>query len=381
MKLATFETVDKIDPIDGKDRIVLVTIKGFELVVQKDRFVVGDFCVYIPPDTIIDRSKPWFTSFRNDRVKTEKIAGVYSQGIILTLDDLKDIIPDFSTLSEEESENMDLGSLIGVSKYEKDLNLPTNQNKNKNSSQLPGFPIHLIPITDEENLKSVKSKYKHILMENELLNQSVNVTMKMDGTSTTLIWYNKTSDGKLCASDCPDRDGNVFIMASRNYSLYKDVFDNNGSSHNEFDHPDDKTKYIKNHKLMSRFKGYNIAIQGELCGPKIGGNKLGFDKHEFFVFTIRDLDTNEYFSYDEIKEFCEKNNLTPVPLLHRLTITLETDSKYFQDLADNVKYIHPTTNIISEGEGIVVRPDRTFNSKGLGYKNCSFKLINKKYKD
>lgn len=381
MKLATFETIDRIDTIEGKDRIVLITIKGFEMVVGVGRFKVGDMCVYVPPDTLIDRTKPWFETFKNNRVKTEKIAGCYSQGIVLTTVELKDSIPDYTTLTEDEIDEIDLGPLIGVTKYEKDISVEQSGGTKRQNVPLPEFPSHLIPITDEGNLKSVKNRYMNILMGNELLDKVVNVTMKMDGTSTTLIWHSIDTDGKFCSQVDDSKKGSVFIMASRNYSLYKDVIDCNGFIRNEFDYPDDKTTYIKKHNLVSRFIGKNIAIQGELCGPKIGGNKLGFDKLEFFVFTIRDLDTNEYFSYKDIVNFCTENGLIPVPLIDSITVTEETDLKFFQETADKVKYVNPKTGNITEGEGIVVRPETPFLSRGLGCKNCSFKLINRKYKD
>lgn len=372
MKLATFETIDTINNIEGKDKIVLITIKGFELVVQKDKFKVGDMCVYIPPDTVIDRSREWFKPFKYDRVKTEKIAGIYSQGIVITIEELKNIIPDFMVMSEEEIENIDLGSLIGVSKYDKDTSIIQPHIKGKRTNDpLPEFPNHLIPITDEENLKSIKGKYNHILME-ELKDKVVNVTMKMDGTSMTLIWERK----ELTDEDPNNLYEYVFTMASRRFSLYKTTEKSfSGEINTFFDFPDDKTTYIKKHNLRNLFNGFNLAIQGELCGPKIGGNKLKLKELEFFVFTIRNLDTNEYYSYDQIVELCNYNNFKPVPLINKITITEEITVKFLQDIANSIKYGE------SEGEGIVVRPEKPFFSKALSSKNCSFKLINCKYKD
>lgn len=360
MKLATFEVIDRIDVIECTDSIVIAVVKGFEIVVKRDLFKVGDVCVYIPPDTCIDKTKKWFSTYKDNRVRTTKICDVYSQGILLTLSQLEGVVPDHTTVTDEE---FDLGPLIGVTKYTKD-SIPHNI-KNQ---PLPEFPSHLIPITDEVNLKSIKGKYKDILFLNELDAKSINVTLKMDGTSMTMIWQT-----------CGDKT--IFTMASRNFSLHRDIIDSNGIVVNEFSYPDDKTTFIKANDLARRFIGRNIAIQGELCGPKIGGNKLGFSDLELFIFTVRDLDTNLYYSYDEIVELCSSNSLHPVPLLHRLTVTQDTNLKYFQDLADEVKYLHFKTGTMIEGEGIVVRPDNPFKSKGVGGKNCSFKLINRKYKD
>ena len=45
-KLASVQTIDAIYPIEGKDRIVLARVEGWNVIVTKD-FEVGDKVVYM----------------------------------------------------------------------------------------------------------------------------------------------------------------------------------------------------------------------------------------------------------------------------------------------------------------------------------------------
>lgn len=91
-----------------------------------------------------------------------------------------------------------------------------------------------------------------------------------------------------------------------------------------------------------------------------------------------DLVLNVY-NHEEIVSFCNSNLFNHVPIVTTLTVTEHITIKDFQNIADNVKYTLPNGNEC-DGEGIVVRPKIPFKSKVLG-KNCSFKVIDRKYKD
>lgn len=59
-------------------------------------------------------------------------------------------------------------------------------------------------------------------------------------------------------------------------------------------------------------------IQGELCGPKIRGNKLNLSSLQFFVF---DISTPKGFlGIDAVIAFCERVGLRTVPILGRALI-------------------------------------------------------------
>ena len=52
-KLATIQTIIKIEPIEGADQIEKATILGWQLVVKKGDFKVGDSCCYFEIDSFL----------------------------------------------------------------------------------------------------------------------------------------------------------------------------------------------------------------------------------------------------------------------------------------------------------------------------------------
>lgn len=67
------------------DRIVLATVLGWTVIVQKD-FKVGDEIVFAEIDSVFPE-KPEFEFLRSKkfRIKTMKMGGVISQGIVFPL--------------------------------------------------------------------------------------------------------------------------------------------------------------------------------------------------------------------------------------------------------------------------------------------------------
>lgn len=85
-KLASIQRITNLAPIEGKDRIELAFVGGWQLIVQKGQFEVGDLCVYIEIDSVLpEREEFEFMRRYNFRVKTIKIGGVISQGICFPL--------------------------------------------------------------------------------------------------------------------------------------------------------------------------------------------------------------------------------------------------------------------------------------------------------
>ena len=118
----------------------------------------------------------------------------------------------------------------------------------------------------------------------------------------------------------------------------------------------------------------NIAIQGEICGPGIQGNRMCFKENKFLVFNVWDIDKQKYFDYSDMIVFCNLYNLETVPLIkypHFLPHTME-------EWIETAKGKYEDTN--NNREGIVVRPSIETNSKALKGR-LSFKVINNDYKD
>ena len=59
-KLVSFKTIEKILPIEGADRIELVKFGGWQSVVKKGEFKVGDKVIYFEIDTFLPKDVPQF---------------------------------------------------------------------------------------------------------------------------------------------------------------------------------------------------------------------------------------------------------------------------------------------------------------------------------
>ena len=127
--LAYFFFINSIIPIEGKDRIVLATVLGWTVIVQKD-FNVGDKVVFAEIDSVFPE-KPEFEFLRSKkfRIKTMKMAGVISQGIVFPLS----ILPE-----GEYNIGDDVTEILGITQYE-----PT-MDKEEVAQLLPVFVFELL---------------------------------------------------------------------------------------------------------------------------------------------------------------------------------------------------------------------------------------------
>ena len=186
MKLATVERILNIVPIEGADKIVLATVLGWQVVIKKEEFNIGDLCVYIPIDTMVNQNKEHFRFLADaknpdfwPRIKTIRLKGKCSQGLVIPI----------SCLDPKQiyQEGIDVSDQLEVKKYEKESIIHASGT----ITHFTPFPTQIVPITDEDNLRT---KFKVL---DELVGKKLYVTQKMDGSSMTLI-YN--SDGFIVCS-------------------------------------------------------------------------------------------------------------------------------------------------------------------------------------
>jgi len=324
MKLATYEKILKILPIPGADRIELVQVQGWQVVVRKaDLFQVGQTIVFVPIDTLME-PREWNKFLWNKdkpdspiRIKTAKLQNTISQGLVFPL----------SVLDNEDVCEDNLASFLGINKYEKPV--PANL-----AGQVAGnFPTHLISKTDEDNLLSNIDVLEELKQCDE-----IRITLKLDGTSATFIKVN--DELKVCSRNLELKDGdNAFWNIARKYDLFS----------------------LPN----------NTVIQGEIVGPGIQKNPLGLSSTQLFVFNKKDLETNSFIN-------C--NDLQSAPIVK--TITGE-DVKHLT-LDDLIKLSNEQVYSNNKpAEGIVIRG---FKNESLAYSNIlrkmlSVKIINQNYKD
>ena len=225
-KLASIQTIRALTPIEGADAIETAAVLGWQLVVKKGEFSVGDKAVYCEIVCLMpDKPEFEFLKPRGMRVRTIRLRGQISQGICFPLSILPADAP-----TEEDT---DVTELLGIIKHEPPIPACLSGIMKGN---FPSF----IPKTDETRVQVLQS------VLNRYAGEPCFVTEKLDGSSATYFINN-----------------DEFGVCSRNMQLEE-------NAENSF------WKIANTLEIESKLRtiGKNIALQGELVGEGIQGNKL-----------------------------------------------------------------------------------------------------------
>jgi len=186
--LAHIERVKALHPIKGADRIEKAIILGWECVVKKGEFKVGERIVYIEIDSIVpDEPQFEFLAKKKYRVKTIRLKGQVSQGLVIPL-----------TLKGSFKDGDDVTKELGIIKY-----LPPSERyeiklQKKNETKLRKF-MRRYSWYRKIFLKSKKAKssfpywvsktdeprIQNLTNLEELLDKEVYITEKIDYQSGT----------------------------------------------------------------------------------------------------------------------------------------------------------------------------------------------------
>lgn len=333
-QLVTIQKILDLAPIPGADAIEVAQVLGWQCVVKKGEFSIGDLCAYFEIDSLLPVAD-WTDFLRKGdsrpfRLRSITLRKQLSQGLALPLNKVPLPTGDYAI-------GQDVTDILGVVKYE--MQVP---------AELAGickgnFPS-FIPKTDEMRLQS------HPDLIGEIQGKRVRGTIKMDGTSFTS--YRRNDGFGVCSRNMElvESDGNAYWKMARELGLDK------------FQH----------------FMG-NWSLQGELCGPGIQGNKMGLTKPTLFAFSLYDIDRSTYLSHDALVDFCARANIQVVPVVFDGIIDPTWGVAEFLEFANKQTYDNGTP-----AEGIVWRPVEETRSEILRGR-LSFKTISNtflaKYKE
>ena len=343
-KLATIQRILKIEPIEGADAIECATILGWHLVVKKSEFGVGDLCVFCEVDSLLPE-KPEFEFLRKNcfidwedmrgfRIRTVKLRSQVSQGICFPITILGTFPYDEKIAGVVEGD--DVTEWLGVKKWEPKISLSMG---GKIKGSFPGF----IPKTDETRIQSIPD-----LLERHNGTYCY-VTEKVDGSSVTV--FLKDGEIGVCSRNMwmQDTEENVFWATVHKMDV------------------ESKIRALSN-KFFYDGVYPNLALQGELLGPGIQGNKYDLKEHVILWFNLFDINSFKYFHGDDFFELVEEVGLKTVPLINKFILNNTVD-----ELVEMSKDKSKLNDKIHR-EGIVIRPCEEKEDKKLG--RVSFKVIN-----
>ncbi|MFA5557842.1 MAG: RNA ligase family protein [Methanofastidiosum sp.] len=353
-KLASVQRILEINPIEKADAIEVCKVLGWEVVVaKKDNFKVGDLVVYIEIDSIVpDRPEFEFLRNRKFRIKTIKLRGQVSQGLVMPMS----ILP-----IGKYKEGDDITEDLNIKKYDPQADAErklmeqklahTNNKIHKflsrypwyrklifkpKKSKFPGF----IKKTDEDRIQLFPRICEE---EKDTLFQ---ITEKLDGQSGTYFllktpkkWY---QFGKSAYT---------FGVCSRNLHLPKEDNSSYWTIAKQYNIKGVLESLIGNEQY--------VVLQGEIIGGNIQKNKYKISGYDFYAFNL--IYPNRKMENKQMQELLNPLNIKTVPVL-------DIGFKLKNTIKDMVEYAKGKSTLLDElREGIVVRNYE---------KDISFKVVN-----
>ena len=303
--------IDSIQKHPNADRLSVCQVKGWNVITQLDAYKPKDICIYVPIDSILDIKLESFLfppdskiTLEKSRVKTIKIRGAISQGMIIPLNDPW-MLSQYPKLRKAKVGD-DVKDILGISKYEPPA--PPVFMRGSGQAKQGNHPdFH--KYTDIENFKN----YPDLFVPGE----EVYITEKLHGTNMRagnlspakdswirkiLRFFRLISETELC-------------YGSRNMQLQGKF--------------NQKTYYSKNvyaffaKTLLPKLQKGEI-IYGEIVGDGIQKNyKYGCKQNEwkFFAFDVKK--DGQYLDHDDFLKFCREREIEFVPLLYKGPFDIE----------------------------------------------------------
>lgn len=331
-KMASIRAIDQIVSIEGADAIECAVVGGWNVVIKKGEFSAGDLAVYLEIDSWVPHSlAPFLTqpghnpkvynNVEGQRLRTKKLRGVVSQGLLLPLSVLDNVM-------SELLEGLDVSLPLGIQKWEPPAEfLAANAKGN-----FPSF----IPKTDQERIQNIKRSFE----DYQRNGTSFEVTEKLHGSSMT-VYINEGQVG-VCSRnlDLKEDEGNTFWSTAKSSGAIE---------------------------ALEKLSRLNLAFQGELCGPGINGNQYGLSDFQFFIFDIFVISEQRYMLPQERIQTIRKINelygldLKHVPILGYFQIDPAISMQDFLKTAEGKSLINA-----SNREGLVFKSETS---------DASFKVI------
>lgn len=316
-KLVTVRRISEILPIPDAELIERARIDGWNVVVRKGEFRAGDLCIYGEIDSVFPSDDERFAFLEGKRLKTKKLRGVVSQGIAFPASILGNL---------QFKEGDEVTEILRVVKYE-----PPPPKGMDAKGEFPWF----IQKTDAERAQNLITEL------NQNLGSSAYVSEKLDGSSITI--FCRLDEGVWQTGLC-----------SRNQELKIE-----GKNH--FTRTTKRLNVIERLEEFCKTDNRQIALQGELIGPGVQGNRYDLAETDIRFFNVFDIAEYKKVSFDEFVGTIEKLGMQTVPIVQDSYILHNDIEKYLSE-AEKKSELNPKT----EREGIVFRTfDGSFDFKSI----------------
>jgi RNA ligase (TIGR02306 family) len=350
-----YTQIQSLEKHPNADRLSIAKCLGFEVVIRKDTYVIGDYVLFCPVDAVLPQwlenkifSPESKIKLKNHRIRQTRIRGFPSQGMII---DPKDISDKINSLNKEQ----DYSEILEITKYEppvKELPKGMQQSKKKKKEN-----NNFKKYTDIENIKY----YDRCLQDGE----EVVASSKLHGTSFRAGWVKNEANTlfKKVLQFFKLLPEYEFCWGSRNVQIQTKFF------HKGYYDEDIYTRIVEDYDLKKRIpKGF--SVYGEIVGPGIQkGYTYGIsnDDLKLYVYDVKVLDT--WLDFMDFNTFCICFGFETVPI------------QYVGPWDKNVVERYLTYNPLSDepNEGLVIKSTVERQTNSLS--RLALKWINPEYYD
>lgn len=329
----TREKIGEIKEHPQADRLEIAKLQGvnFQFIIPKDQYQIGEDILYFPIDSVLPENTAKAVGLfgklagkNKDRIKTMRLRGSISQGVVAKTD----------ILSNPNETNTELITKeLGVTKYEPPV--------------VPCKAGNLIALPCGLSAYDIEGAERNMDVLEQLMDIPVVVCEKLEGQNASITWN--------------PLNQKVYVN-QRNYSI--EPIEN--KTHDFWRVFKEQGVFDMLEKFKENFDKNNIiTLYGEFLGPGVQGNIYKLQDHQVKFF---DLKINE--DYLDAVEFIELIDIADrVP-------TVFSGGTLREFLKDNdiVKASHGNSSLNNGTlrEGIVIKPEHEFRIDGFG--RCIIKM-------
>lgn len=347
--MVPYTSILAVEPHNNAERLEVATVYGFQVIVSKGRYKVGDKAVYIPIDSILPE-KLELKLFPADskiklngsRVRQIKIRGLASQGMLINPDEISDIV-NTSYLTNEQ----DLKLILGVKKYQPPFKATRLQGPPGQRSKKTDNPL-FHKYNGLDNIKWFPNKFTEqtmVVIQEKLHGTNARAGIQPFAATTLkkkiLQFFRLAPKFENCYGS-----NNVEISAKLTYKGFygEDVY---GSVFSKLD-------------VFNKIK-LGESVFGEIVGPGIQkGYSYSLKEHTFVLFDVKVLQADgkqKWLSPAEVKAFAIERGFQFVPVVYEGPFNKELA----YSLSKGPSVFDPKEKV---REGIVIKASENYSVEG-----------------
>jgi hypothetical protein len=211
--------------------------------------------------------------------------------------------------------------VLGVKKWEE----KSAQKEGPEHRRLGNYPANVFRRTDMQRLEDCPNLFTKAKYDRLVYQESV----KMDGASMVVYFVKKSSGYFNLLNPLPDKVGPNTVLEGAQGARFgvcsnkidKNELEAGGGSQSSFRFWETALRHDLPTKLSKLNR--NIAIQGELCGSPIQGNREGIPdgEQEFFVYAMFDIDKQDFIHPKKVEAMAQELGLKHVPVVGYVKLT------------------------------------------------------------